>query len=160
VKIDFAPPRQGRPSIRLAISAVMLALSLGMVWSITGETEAAFPQNASSLPSEEEMHAINSAIDELNFPWSEVFSLLEASVDGRSRIIQFDADVRAGRLSLQGEARDSRSVLELPDRLRASPLITEARIISQSPAGEQATNGYPVRFALEATFRTLAGARP
>jgi len=160
VKIDFAPPRQGRPSIRLAVSAVMLALSLGMVWSITGETEAAFPQNASSLPSEEEMHAINSAVDELNFPWSEVFSLLEASVDGRSRIIQFDADVRAGRLSLQGEARDSRSVLELPERLRASPLITEARVISQSPAGDQETNGYPVRFALEATFRPLAGEQP
>jgi Tfp pilus assembly protein PilN len=160
VKIDFAPPKQGRPSIRLSASAAMLALLLGMVWSITGETEAAFSQNASLMPPEEEVHAINNAIDELNFPWSEVFSLLEASVDGRSRIIQFDADVRAGRLSLQGEARDSRSVLELPERLRASPLITEARVISQSPAGDQETNGYPVRFALEATFRPLAGEQP
>ena len=160
MKIDFAPPRQGRRSIRLAFSAVMLALSLGMVWSITGETEAAFSQNASLMPPEEEVHAINNAIDELNFPWPEVFSLLEASVDGRSRIIQFDADVRAGRLSLHGEARDSRSVLELPDRLRASPLIIEARVISQSPAGDQETNGYPIRFALEATFRPLAGEQP
>jgi hypothetical protein len=160
VKIDFAPPRQGRSSIRLGVSAVMLALLLGMVWSISGETEAAFSQNASSMPSEEEMHAINSAVDELNFPWSEVLSLLEASVDGSLRIIQFDADATAGRLSLQGEARDSRSVLELPDRLRASPLITEAHVISQSPASDQETNGYPIRFALAATFRPLAGEQP
>ena len=146
--------------MRLGISAVMLALLLGMVWSITGDTEAAFPQNASAMPSEEEVHAINSAVDELNFPWSEVLSLVEASVDGSLRIIQFDADTTRDRLSLQGEARDSRSVLELPDRLRASPLITDARVISQNPAGDQETNGYPIRFALAATLRPLAGEQP
>jgi hypothetical protein len=160
VNIDFAPPGRHKSSMRLGISAVMLALLLGMVWSITGDTEAAFPQNASAMPSEEEVQAINSAVDELNFPWPEVLSLVEASVDGSLRIIQFAADTRENRLTLHGEARDSRSVLELPDRLRASPLITDARIISQNPAGDQESNGYPIRFTLAATLRPLAGEQP
>jgi len=160
VNIDFAPPGRHKASMRLGVSAIMLALLLGMVWSITGDTEAAFPQNASAMPSEEEVQAINSAVDELNFPWPEVLSLVEASVDGSLRIIQFDADARENRLTLHGEARDSRSVLELPDRLRASPLITDARVISQNPASDQETNGYPIRFALVATFRPLAGEQP
>jgi hypothetical protein len=146
--------------MRLGISAAMLALLLGMVWSITGDTEAAFPHNASSVPSEEEVQVINSAIDALNFPWPEILSLVEASVDDGLRIIQFDADPRENRLTLHGEARDSRSVLELPDRLRASPLIADARVISQNPAGDREANGYPIRFALAATLRPLAGEQP
>ena len=160
MKIDFAPPSRHKSSMRLGLSAVMLALLLGMVWSITGDTEAAFPQNTSSIPSEEEIHAINGAVDELNFPWPEVLSLVETSVDGSLRIIQFDADARENRLTLHGEARDSRSVLELPDRLRASPQIIDARVISQNPASDQDTNGYPIRFVLAATFRPLAGEQP
>jgi Fimbrial assembly protein (PilN) len=160
MKIDFAPPGQHRSLMRLAISVVMLALLLGMVWSITSETEAAFPPNASLIPSEEEMHAINSAVDELNFPWSEVLSLVETSVDDNLRIIQLDADARENRLTLHGEARDSRSVLELPDRLRRSPLITDARVISQNPASDQESTGYSIRFALAATFRPAKVEQP
>lgn len=160
MNIDFAPPSQHKSSMRLGISAAMLALLLGMVWSITGDTEAAFPHNASSVPSEEEVQVINSAIDALNFPWPEILSLVEASVDDGLRIIQFDADPRENRLTLHGEARDSRSVLELPDRLRASPLIADARVISQNPAGDREANGYPIRFALTATLRPLAGEQP
>ena len=160
MNIDFAPQSRHRASLRLGISAAMLALLLGMVWSITGDTEAAFPQNASSVPSEEEIQAINSAVDELNFPWPAVLALVEKSVDDSLRIIQFDADARENRLTLHGEARDSRSVLELPDRLRASPLIADARVISQNPASDQEATGYPVRFALVATFRPPAGEQP
>lgn len=160
MNIDFAPPGQRRSHMRLAISAVMLVLLLGMVWSITSETEAAFPPNASLVPSEDEMHAINSAVDELNFPWSEVLSLIETSVDDNLRIIQFDADTRENRLTMHGEARDSRSVLELPDRLRRSPLITDARVISQNPASNQESSGYSIRFALAATFRPVTGEQP
>lgn len=160
MNIDFAPQSRHRASLRLGISAVMLALLLGMVWSITGDTEAAFPQNTASVPSNEEIQAINSAVDELNFPWPAVLSLVETSVGDSLRIIQFDADARENRLTLHGEGRDSRSVLELPDRLRASPLITDARLISQNPASGQEANGYPIRFTLVATFRPVAGEQP
>lgn len=160
MNIDFAPQSRHRASLRLGISAAMLALLLGMVWSITGDTEAAFPQNAASVPSNEEIQAINSAVDELNFPWPAILSLVETSVDDSLRIIQFDADARENRLTLHGEARDSRSVLELPDRLRASPLISDARLVSQNPASDLEANGYPIRFALVATFRPVAGEQP
>ncbi len=160
MNIDFAPQSRRRASLRLGISAAMLVLLLGMVWSITGDTEAALPQNVASMPSDEEIQAINGAVDELNFPWPAVLSLVETSVDDNLRIIQFDADARENRLALHGEARDSRSVLELPDRLRASPLIIDARLISQNPAGDLEANGYPIRFSLVATFRPVEGVQP
>ena len=106
------------------------------------------------------MHAINSAVDELNFPWprfSRWSKRASMAVCASSSSMPMP---REYRLSLHGEARDSRSVLELPDRLRASPLIIDARVISQNPASDQDTNGYPIRFALAATFRPLAGEQP
>ena len=127
---------------------------------MTSETEAGLPQNQTSIPSEEEVQAINKAVDELNFPWLEVLTLVETSVDIGLRITQFDADAREGRLILHGEARDSRTVLELPARLRESSTVSDARVTSQSPANSPDATSYPIRFALEVIFLSGSGEQP
>ncbi len=160
LKIDFAPVAPGKSSIRLGLGSILLALLLGIAWTMTSETEAGLPQNQTLIPSEEEVQAINKAIDELNFPWLEVLTLVETSVDTSLRITQFDADAREGRLVLHGEARDSRAVLELPSRLRESATVSDARVTSQSPANRTDATSFPIRFALEVTFRSGSGEQP
>ena len=50
-------------------------------------------------------------------------------------------------MTIQGEARNSKAVLELPTRLRSNPAIAEARVVSQSPASNSEARDFPVRFA-------------
>ncbi|HWR80831.1 MAG TPA: hypothetical protein VN303_11620 [Pseudomonas sp.] len=160
LRIDFAPSAGRKSSLRLGLGSAAMVLILSLAWVITSETEAGLPQSLVSQPAEEDIRMMNNAIDELNFPWLQILSLVEDSVDDTLRIIQFDANARDGRLSLHGEAKDSRVVLELPARLRASPVIEEARVISQNPAGNNETGNFPIRFALEVTFRATDRIQP
>jgi hypothetical protein len=160
LRIDFAPVSGRKSSLRLGIGSAVMALILALAWTITNETEAGLPQYQSSRPAEEEIRAINRAIDELNFPWLQVLMLVEKGVDDSLRIVRFDANARDGRLNLHGEARDSRSVLELPAKLRASPVVADARVISQSPVGGGDASIFPIRFALEVSFLAFEGEQP
>lgn len=157
--INFAPRHARQGSLRMGIGTAILVLMLGVAWTITSETEAGLPHYGSQMPSEDEILAINKAVDELNFPWQDVLTLVETSVDETVRISQFDADAREGRLNLNGEALDSRAILELPARLRASSTVIDARVTSQSPANNQEATGCPIRFALEVSFRQTSGSR-
>ena len=160
LQIDFAPVARRQSPLRLAIGSAMLALIIGAAWSLTGEMEVGLPANYVSMPAEEEIQGINSAIDDLNFPWLAVLTSIESSADETLRILQLDADARDGRLNTQGEARDSRVVLELPGRLRRNPAIADARVVSQSPASDGETHEFPIRFALEVTFGVPEGEQP
>jgi len=159
LRLDFAPAHR-ESSLRMGLGSAMLALVLAVAWSLTGDTEAGPPPHQAVLPSIEEVQAINVAVDELNFPWGAVLSLVEASVDDSQRITRFEADAREGRLSLQGEARDSRAVLALPGRLRADALVADARVLSQGPASALENGGFPIRFALEVSLRSGPGGAP
>lgn len=152
--LDFAPKKGGRSSLHLGLGGLLLTLLIGIAWTMTTETEARLPQHQIQGPGDEEVQAINSAIDDLNFPWLDVLTLVEASVDSAVHVTRLDADAREGRLSLQGEARDSRAVLELPARLRASRTVRDARVTSQSPANSSAAMIYPISFGLEVTFHS------
>lgn len=158
--INFAPHHAGRGSLRMGIGTAILTLTLGIAWTVTSETEAGLPHYGSQMPSEEEVQAINTAVDELNFPWLDILTLVETSTNETVRISQFDADAREGRLTLNGEARYSRAILELPSRLRASPVVIDARVTSQSPTDAREVSSYPIRFALEVSFRQNSEVRP
>ncbi len=160
LNIDFAPPKQKQSPLSLGIGSTMLLLTLALAWALTSETEAGLPPNQTLMPGEEEIQSINRAVDDLNFPWLAVLTSLENSTDERLRIIQIDADARDGRLSLQGEARDSRAVLVLPGHLRSHAAISDARVVSQSPADTREPREFPVRFALEITLSSSAEAKP
>lgn len=157
--LDFAPARSGS-SLRVGVGLAMLALVLAVTWSLTGDTEAGPPPHQAALPSIEEVQAINTAVDELNFPWGRVLGLVETSIDDSQRITRFEADARDGRLSFQGDARDSSAVLALPGRLRADALVADARVLSQGPANATENGGFPVRFALEVNLQTHSGELP
>lgn len=160
LQIDFAPSTKPQSPLRLGIGAIMLALILGLVWSQTSETEASLLPNHTQMPAAEEVRSINSAIDDLDFPWLAVLNSIETSADDSLRFLQLDADARDQRMTLQGEARNSGAVLELPKRLRSNPAIAEARVVSQSPASHAANHDFPVHFALEVIFKATEGEQP
>ncbi|RIX49506.1 MAG: hypothetical protein D3M94_00395 [Rhodocyclales bacterium GT-UBC] len=156
LRLDFAPARR-ESSFRVGLGSAMLALVVAASWSLTGDTEAGPPPYQAALPSVEEIRAINAAVDELNFPWGQVLGLVESRIDGSQRITRFEADARAGRLSFQGEARDSSAVLMLPARLQADALVAEARVLSQGPANPAENGGFPIRFTLEVSLQGGSG---
>ena len=160
LQIDFAPSAKSQSPLRLGIGSIMLAVVLGLAWSLTSETEAGLPPTNTQMPTADEIRSINSAIDDLNFPWLAMLNSIESSAGNSMRLLQLDADARDGRMTIQGEARNSKAVLELPARLRSNPAIAEARVVSQSPASNGETRDFPVRFALEVTFQAIAGAQP
>lgn len=160
LNIDFAPNPATRSPLRLGIGSAALVLTLAAAWALTGETEAGLPPYQGLMPAEEEIRSINRAIDDLNFPWLEVLTSLENSADESVRIIHLDADAREGRLNLQGEARDGRAALDLPGRLNRHAAVGDARLTSQSPAGSDEPQAFPVRFALEVSLRDGAGGQP
>lgn len=159
LQLDFAPVYRDS-SLRVGLGSAMLALVLAVTWSLTGDTEAGPPPHQAALPSIEEVQAINTAVDELNFPWGRVLGLIETSIDDSQRITRFEADARDGRLSFQGDARDSSAVLALPGRLRAEALVADARVLSQGPTNSTENGGFPVRFALEVNLQTRSGEQP
>ncbi|MCB4361765.1 hypothetical protein [Quatrionicoccus australiensis] len=157
LQLDFAPAKASSP-LRVGLGSAMLALLLALLWSNAGDIEAGLPPHQALLPGGEEVRAINGAIEDLDFPWGRVLGLLEASIDQSLRISHFDADVRTGRLTISGEARDSHVVLELPARWRADPLVAEARVLSQSPVDAENAGIFTIRFAVEVTLN--GGGRP
>ena len=160
LQIDFAPSAKTQSPLRLGLASITLAVVLGLAWSLSNETEAGLPPNHTLMPTSEEVRNINSAIDDLNVPWLAVLNAIENSADDSLRFLQLDADARDGRMTIQGEARNSRAVLELPARLRSDPEITEARVISQSPASHTEARNFPIRFALEVKFQAAEGEQP
>lgn len=159
LQLDFTPRKPDKASRRLSLAGLMLSLLLGIVWGITSNTEAGPPHEHTTTPADEEIAAINQAVGELNFPWADLLALLEASIDAEARLLQVEVNAGEGRLTLRGEARDSRTVLALPGRLRSGSPISDARIVSQNPADSAEPGAYPIRFTLEATL-TPGGTRP
>lgn len=152
--IDFSPHRQQSKKhwLGLSLGSATVTLLCVLAWSMSNESEAGFHFAQESLSGEESRLALNKAIDDLNFPWLAVLVLLEENTSPDLRLGQLEADSRSGRLSLQGEARNNRSVLALPENLRKSPLVSDVRIVSQSTANSSENNEFPTRFALEIQF--------
>lgn len=148
LRLDFSPVASPSP-LRLGLGSAALALLVAFLWAGVGDIEAGLPQSLALLPDIEEVQAINVVIDDLDFPWVQVLGLLEASIDQNLRIRHFDADAREGRLTVNGEARSSQVVLELPARLRADSRVLEARVLSQSPVDSDTADDLPIRFTLE-----------
>jgi hypothetical protein len=158
--IDFSPKSPSSSPLRVGIGSAVLALTLAAAWMLTSESEAGLLPHQALMPAEEEIRGINSAIDDLNFPWLAVLTALESSTDESLRIIQLDADAHDRRLNLRGEARDGRAVLDLPGRLSTHSAVGEARVVSQSPADNGEHSEFPVRFELEVTLRGSDGGQP
>jgi hypothetical protein len=159
LRLDFAP-HPAPSSLRLGLGSAMLALILALAWSLNNETVAVPPEHLAALPSLEEVDAINGAIDELNFPWTHVLGIVESIVGDDLRLARFEADARDGKAGLQGEARESRAIFNLPAQLRANPLVADARIVSQAPVSESIGSAYSMRFGLELSLQTPTGERP
>ena len=149
LQINFAAqPKQPR-LMRLGLGLASLLLCCTLIWTMTGETEAGLRISQENLPGEAKVTAINQSIDDLNFPWVSVLGLLEKHSGNGLRFSQIEADTRHSRINLHGEAKDGRAVIALPERLRADPLVEEARILSQSTLDDAASQEYPTRFSIE-----------
>jgi hypothetical protein len=149
LQINFAVQPRPPRLMRLGLGSASLLLCCALVWTMTGETEAGLRISQANLPSEAKVTAINQGIDDLNFPWLSILDLLEKHSGNDLRFSRIEADTRNSRLTLHGEAKETRAVIALPEQLRADPLVGEARISGQSTSEDAAAMEYPTRFSLE-----------
>jgi Tfp pilus assembly protein PilN len=64
------------------------------------------------------------------FPWDSVLTELELAVDSHVALLGLNTEVAARRTMLTGEARNIDDVLAFAARLRESPLVREAFLVS------------------------------
>jgi hypothetical protein len=64
------------------------------------------------------------------FPWDSVLTEMELAVDNRVALLGLNTEVAARRTMLTGEARNIDDVLAFAARLRESPLVREAFLVS------------------------------
>lgn len=161
VVINFAP---GRGSRRLAhrlqwlaggAGALLLVLS-SAAWLLTPAAEAGHMVSAGArraLPGMDEVHAVDGAVRELNFPWLATLDALEGMFEspGDGVLLRAEADTRRGVIRVSGQARDDATVLALPARLRAMPDTADAILLGQER--QEGASPQPVHFSLELRLR-------
>lgn len=164
LRINFAPrspkAQPQRPRVRLGLGALLVATLILTITGMSPEIDASLTPPPAIGLAESEVETINHAIDDLNFPWLSLLSTLETQLNGNTRLTRFEVDANTTQISLQGEARDEKSVLDLPRRLRQQGPIGEVRLVSQSAALPGEGGEFPIRFALSVQLANMPGGRP
>ncbi len=164
LRINFAPRSDGStprpPRLRFGLGALLVASLVLAITGMSPDIDASLTPPPATGLAEEEIETINRAIDDLNFPWLPLLASLEKQVSGDTRLTRFEADASNIQISLQGEARDEKSVLDLPRRLRQQGPIGEVRLVSQSSALPGEGGEFPIRFALTLQLSNPPGGQP
>ena len=101
---------------------------------------------------QEDAIAINAAVIRLNFPWQDIFSAMEKSLQAETQILELSAD--SNRHSVRGlaETNDVNSMLTYLNQLGSQAVFSRVTLIKQ-----EATEGKPgIRFNFEADLKTDA----
>lgn len=157
--IDFVPRRPPGQRLRWfagGAGALLLVLASAS-WLLPPPAEAGHMAAAEppALPSRDEAQAVDAAVRRLNFPWLDALAALENACDDPQaiRLVSVSADAQHAVLKIAGEARAYDDAQALSARLRASPAVAAATLLSQEAQADKLL--LPVRFALELQLREL-----
>jgi hypothetical protein len=86
--------------------------------------------SADRRKSGEKKSAVATRHDNATFPWDVVLTEVELAFDSRVALLSLDTEAPARRTRLTGEARTIDDALAFAGRLRESPLVREALLVS------------------------------
>lgn len=105
-----------------------------------------------SMPelSESRVAAINSAIQQLNLPWPELFSMFERNQSKTVVLLALEPDVTTKTLKIQAEAKTPEDMVDFVDTLEGENIFTSVSLIRHE-INEPDPNK-PYRFTVEAQW--------
>ncbi|WP_336334152.1 pilus assembly protein [Pseudomonas putida] len=118
----------------------------------------AAPQNsAASREQAERLAQMRSVSQQLQRPWQQLFSMLEAQPQDDVALLSLAPDARKGQVRIAAEARNLEAMLQYHQRLDASDELNDVSLLNHEVLAAQPER--PVRFTLTATWET-GHARP
>ncbi|MDZ3992064.1 PilN domain-containing protein [Pseudomonas sp. Teo4] len=118
----------------------------------------ATPQNsAASREQAERLAQMRSVSQQLQRPWQQLFSMLEALPQEDVALLTLTPDARKGQVRIAAEARNLEAMLQYHQRLEASAELSDVSLLNHEVVSGQPE--HPVRFTLTATWET-GHARP
>lgn len=99
---------------------------------------------------ESQIIAINSAIQKLNFPWPELFSMFERNQSRTVVLLALEPDVATKTLKIQAEAKTPEDMVDFVDTLEGGDIFTSVSLIRHE-INEPDPNK-PYRFTMEAQW--------
>ncbi len=118
--------------------------------ALTQRQAAAGARPPESIPATQ-IYAINTAIAQLNLPWTELFAALEAAQSPAIALVALEPDAKKRSVVVQAEAKTSQQMIAFAERLKQTPLFEEA-ILAKHEIREQDPNR-PYRFTVELRWR-------
>ncbi|MEB6587588.1 MULTISPECIES: PilN domain-containing protein [Pseudomonas] len=116
------------------------------------------PQNsAASREQAERLAQMRSVSQQLQRPWQQLFSMLEAQPQDDVALLSLAPDARKGQVRIAAEARNLEAMLQYHQRLDASDELSDVSLLNHEVLAAQPER--PVRFTLTATWGT-GHARP
>jgi Tfp pilus assembly protein PilN len=175
LQIDFAP-RSARAAVMrtrpLAWLVAAVALGAGVHAAITGtdlmrqrqsmadelrrvqsrstaQTAARQAQPKAPIP-EQQAHAVNAAIAQLNLPWRDVLDAVEAATPATIALVTLDPDAKKGIVKGTAEAKTGEAMIAYIEELKRQPFfrfvaLTKHEVNAQDP-------NHPLRFQFEAQW--------
>jgi hypothetical protein len=138
--------------VELEASVHSLELQLGR------RPATAAPQNsAASREQAERLAQMRSVSQQLQRPWQQLFSMLEAMPQDDVALLGMTPDARKGQVRISAEARNLEAMLQYHQRLEASAELSDVSLLNHEVLAAQPER--PVRFTLTATWET-GHARP
>ena len=118
----------------------------------------AAPQStAASREQAERLAQMRSVSQQLQRPWQQLFSMLEAMPQDDVALLGLTPDARKGQVRIAAEARNLEAMLQYHQRLEASDELSDVSLLNHEVLAAQPE--HPVRFTLTATWET-GHARP
>lgn len=113
--------------------------------------------NAASREQAERLAQMKSVSQQLQRPWQQLFSMLEAMPQDDVALLGLTPDARKGQVRISAEARNLEAMLQYHKRLEASEELSDVSLLNHEVLAAQPE--HPVRFTLTATWET-GHARP
>ncbi|HKS15222.1 MAG TPA: PilN domain-containing protein [Pseudomonas sp.] len=111
------------------------------------------PQNsAASREQTERLAQMRSVSQQLQRPWQQLFSMLEALPQDDVALLTLTPDARKGQLRISAEARTLEAMLQFHKRLESSGELRDVSLLSHEINARQPE--HPVQFNLSATWET------
>lgn len=163
VSIDFVRPRKLlslREGFLLFGSLVALAVSIWSLATTTASLASVEEQLANqkhiqsqkpALLTDAQRASINRAIRQLNLPWPELLSAIEAHSVDRVALLSLEPDAANRMLRVTGEAKSPDEMLEFVNRLGSDPLFVTANLLRHEV--NESDRNRPYRFVMEATWQ-------
>lgn len=164
IDADFQSSRKRLYSAAVGLTLVAALACAAAIWEYSS-TAAAYNQAQEVLSlaqrkakqetaqpgfSETRVAAINRAIQRLNLPWSELFSMFERNQSKAVVLLALEPDVASGILKIQAEAKTPEDMVDFVEMLEDEDIFTSVSLIRHEIFEPDPNK--PYRFAVEAQW--------